>query len=76
MAERKVTAAQLLVLADMISAIANEAGKQVNPQSILPSLNEAFAHVMEAVKNAAFNEAMSAHHTAGAPHGNGGSGEE
>lgn len=61
MSERTVTAARLFDLADTISALVNEAGKQVNPQGLTTDLTSAMVSVMSAAKNAAFNEALATH---------------
>jgi len=76
MAERTVTAARLFELADTISALVNEAGKQVNPQGLITDLTSAMVSVLSAAKNASFNEALEAHNKARATPLAGGDGKE
>jgi len=65
--KRRIAAGELFALADTITKLAAESGHILQNQAVTDNLNAALAHIIEAAKSAAFQEAREAYNRAKGP---------
>jgi hypothetical protein len=65
--KRRITAAELLTLADAVSSLSAESGHVTQYGAVTEKLNSALASVLDAARSVAFQEAREAHNRASLP---------